>query len=42
MAKKEVETVEDLIKEIEKSDEGIALDGKGEEEEQENEKEDDK
>lgn len=32
MADNEVQTVEDLIKEIEKSDEGIATDGKGEDE----------
>lgn len=30
MAEKEIKTVEDLIKEIEQSDEGIGLDGKGE------------
>jgi len=29
MAEKEIKTVEDLIKEIEQSDEGIGLDGKG-------------
>lgn len=30
MAEKEIKTVEDLIEEIEQSDEGIGLDGKGE------------
>ena len=30
MTKKEIKTVEDLIEEIEQSDEGIGLDGKGE------------
>ena len=30
MADKEIKTVEDLIEEIEQSDEGIGLDGKGE------------
>jgi uncharacterized protein (UPF0335 family) len=29
MSEKEIKTVEDLIKEIEQSDEGIGLDGKG-------------
>ena len=30
MTEKEIKTVEDLIEEIEQSDEGIGLDGKGE------------
>ena len=30
MTKKEIKTVEDLIEEIEQSDEGIGQDGKGE------------
>lgn len=37
MAEREVKTVEDLIESIEEGDEGIAVDGKGEDE-----KEDDK
>lgn len=35
MSKDEILTVEDLIKEIEESDEGIGVDGKGEEDEDE-------